>query len=115
MNLQLYVFKRNFDTQKAERYLKERRIPYQVVDLRKHRLGLRELELFARKGGAKALLNLDDIAVTSHPVAYTNDQQSILEYLAESPQFLRSPIIRDGQRVMVGFDADELGRWVAQG
>lgn len=114
MNLQLYVFKRNFDTQKAERYLKERGVPFQVVDLRKHRLGLRELELFATKGGARSLVNLEDKAVKSHPIAYTNDSQTILAYLLEKPQFMRCPILRDGRRVMIGFDPEELGRWLAQ-
>ena len=114
MNLQLYVFKRNFDTQKAERFLKERRVPFQVVDLHKHRLGLRELELFAREGGARSIVDLEDKAVKSHPIAYTNDSQTILDYLLEKPQFLRCPIIRDGRRVMVGFNADELSRWLAQ-
>lgn len=114
MNLQLYVFKRNFEVQKAERYLKERRVPFQAVDLRKHRLGLRELELFASKGGARSLVDLEDNAVKSHPIAYTNDSQTILEYLLQKPQFLRCPIIRDGRRVMIGFDQEELGRWLAQ-
>ena len=114
MNLQIYVFKRNFDTQKAERFLKERRIAFQVMDLRKHRLGTRELELFARKVGARGLVNLEDTAVKSHPIAYTTDEQTILEYLIEKPQFMRCPIIRSGQKVMVGFDQEELGRWVAQ-
>ena len=43
MSIQLYVYKRNFDVQKAERYFKERKIAYQAVDLKKHRLGRRVL------------------------------------------------------------------------
>jgi len=35
MNIQIYAGKRNFDTQKAERYFKERKISYQLVDLHK--------------------------------------------------------------------------------
>ena len=47
MNVQIYASKKNPDVLKAERFFKERRIPYQLVDLKKHRLGRRELELFA--------------------------------------------------------------------
>ena len=34
MNIQIYCLKRNFDVQKAERFFKERRVPYQLVDLK---------------------------------------------------------------------------------
>lgn len=115
MNIQLYVYKRNFDVQKAERFLKERRIPFQAVDLKKHQLGRRELELFARGRGARALINVEDEAVKSHPIAYTTDQGRMLGYLAEMPQFLITPIIRDGQKVMVGFDEAEMNRWISGG
>ena len=113
MNIQMEVYKRNFDVQKAERYFKERRISYQAVDLKKHRLGRRELELFARGRGVRALINTEDEAVKSHPIAYTTDQGRMLDYLADMPQFLISPIIRDGQRVMVGFDQAEMDRWLS--
>ncbi len=104
MSIQLYVYKRNFDVQKVERYLKERKIAYQAVDLKKHRLGRRELELFARGRGVKAIINLEDEAVKSHPIAYAPNEQTMLDYLMENPQFMISPIIRNGQKVVVGFD-----------
>lgn len=47
MNIQIYAAKKNPDVLKAERFFKERRIPYQMMDLKKHKLGRRELELFA--------------------------------------------------------------------
>lgn len=105
MNLQLYVYKKNFAVQKAERFFKERRIPLQTVDLKKHRLGRRELELFARvAGGACALVDRESTAALSHPVAHTNDEETVLSYLLENPSFLRTPIVRDGQRVVIGED-----------
>ena len=51
MNIQIYAAKKNPDVLKAERFFKERRIPYQMMDLKKHKLGRRELELFARAAG----------------------------------------------------------------
>ena len=104
MSIQIYVYKRNFDVQKAERYFKERNIPYQAVDLKKHRLGRRELELFARGRGVKGIINMEDEGVRSHPIAYAPNEQMMLDYLMENPQFLISPIIRSGQKVVVGFD-----------
>ena len=37
MNIQIYASKKNPDVLKAERFFKERRIPYQMVDLKKHK------------------------------------------------------------------------------
>lgn len=104
MSIQLYVYKRHFDVQKAERYFKERKISYQTVDLKKHRLGRRELELFARGRGVKGIINLADETVRSHPIAYAPNEQMMLDYLMENPQFLITPVIRSGQKVVVGFD-----------
>lgn len=105
MGLQLYAHKRNFAVQKAERFFKERRVALQAVDLKKRRLGLRELQLFARAaGGAAALVDRTNISALSHPVAHTRDETVILDYLLEKPEFLVTPIVRDGQRVVVGED-----------
>ena len=104
MNIQIYVGKKNPDVLKAERFFKERRIPYQLLDLNRHRLGQREAETFARGAGARAMLDLEDERVKSHPAAYTNQEQSIIAYAVENPRLLRSPIIRNGSKVMAGFD-----------
>ncbi|MGI6695413.1 MAG: arsenate reductase family protein [Christensenellales bacterium] len=114
MNIQIYWHKRNFDTQKAERYLKERRVPFQMVDLKKHRLGKREAELFLKAaGGLREALDMDSEAVKSHPIAYTNDREHILGYLVEQPTLLKTPIIRDGNTVIIGFDEAQLSALIA--
>lgn len=105
--MQLYSCKKNFAVQKAERFFKERRVQLQQVDLKKVKPGLRELQLFARcAGGAKELIDRTSPAVLSHPIAYTEDEAVILDYLTEHPEFLRTPIVRDGQRVVIGEDAE---------
>lgn len=108
MPIQLYWHKRNFDTQKAERFFKERRLPYTSVDLKKHRLGQREVETFIRGSSAREILDLDDVKVKSHPVCYTNQTQSIIDYVLENPRLLRSPIIRNGNTIIIGFDETRL-------
>lgn len=105
MSLQIYSLKKNYAVQKAERFFKERRVQAQLVDLKKHRLGLRELQLFARAaGGARNLVDRENINAMSHPVAHTDNEAVILDYLMEKPEFLRTPIVRDGQRVVIGED-----------
>jgi arsenate reductase (glutaredoxin) len=112
MNVLIYWFKRDFDSQRAERFFKERRVPLQIVDLKKHALGASEAALFARCIGAKALLDRNSMAVRSHPVAYTDDPDLIMDYLVRFPQFLRLPIVRCGNRITVGIDEPVWTQWL---
>lgn len=111
MNIQIYMLKKNFDVQKAERFFKERRVPYQLVDLKKHKLGMREIELFARQIGARELVDRQNIAAMSHPVGHTDDAERIMEYLMENPSFMRTPIVRNGNKVTVGADENTWKNW----
>jgi len=105
--MQIYALKKNFAVQKAERFFKERRVTLQAVDLKKHHPGLRELQLFARAAGsAYNLVDRSSTAVMSHPVAHTDNEEIILGYLAEHPEFMRTPIVREGQKVVIGEDPE---------
>lgn len=110
MNIQIYALKRNFDVQKAERFFKERRVSYQLLDLKKHKLGQRELQLFARRLGAQALVDRTPETL-SHPIGHTDDAAYILECLLENPRFLRTPIVRNGDQVTLGADEETWRKW----
>ncbi len=114
MNIQIYVSKKNFDMQKAERFFKERRIPYQLVDVKRHPPGNRELALFARQIGAKELVDREDKKAKEHTVCYMDSEAMILEELAQNPQFLRSPLVRNGNQVTVGLQEDTWAAWLKQ-
>lgn len=115
MNIQIYALKKNFDTQKAERFFKERRIPYQLLDLKKHRLGQKELALFARRLGAQNLIDRKNPAALSHPAAHTDDAAYILETLLLHPGFLAAPIVRNGEQVTLGADESAWNAWIQKG
>ena len=115
MNIQIYALKKNFDTQKAERFFKERRVPYQLLDLKKHKLGSREIQLFARRLGAYELVDRKNPDALSHPVAHTDDAEYIIETLLEKPHFLRTPIVRNGEQVTLGVDENAWEAWIKNG
>ena len=103
MNIQIYAAKKNPDVLKAERFFKERRIPYQMMDLKKHKLGRRELELFARAaGGAQALVERSGQKALERPVAHMSSDSLILDALMDDPSALVSPIVRNGSKATVG-------------
>ena len=58
MNIQIYGAK-GFETQKAERYFKERRISYQYIDLYKYGLSKGEYESVKAALGIRELINVN--------------------------------------------------------
>ena len=115
MNIQIYVGKKNPDVLKAERFFKERRIPYQLLDLKKHKIGQREIALFARRLGAQNLVDRQNPEALSHPVAHTDDDSYVMECLLENPKFLRTPIVRNGEQVTLGADENTWNAWIQKG
>ena len=111
MNIQIYALKRDFDVQKAERYFKERRIPYQFVDLSKKGMGLKELEVVRRQVGLEGMIRLNDKDWQSHYVAQLTDPQAALEKLRDDPKLMRLPIVRNGSQATVGYQPDVWAGW----
>ncbi|MBE5768727.1 MAG: ArsC family transcriptional regulator [Clostridiales bacterium] len=111
MAIQLYISKKNFDVQKAERYFKERRIQVQVMDLKKHKLGERELQTMAKAVGLENLLDKDDKKVREHPACYCSIPAALTQYILESPWLLKAPIVRSGNHVTVGYCPDVWATW----
>ena len=101
MNIQIFGTSKCFDTKKAQRWFKERRIPFQAVDLAKHGMSLGELT------GVKNAVGLDNMVDTSHPdavlVSYLAGGQAKLNRLFEDPSLLRTPIVRNGRQATVGY------------
>ena len=112
MNIQMYVSKKNFDVQKAERFFKERRITVQVLDLKKHKLGEREVQVMARAGGLMNLIDRDDKKVKDHPACYYNQESLVLSAILETPWLLKSPLVRNGSKVTVGYAPEAWEEWL---
>lgn len=109
MNIQIFGKSKCFDTKKAERYFKERRIPFQAVDLRRYGLSRRELESVKNAVGLDALVDEKhpDAALLAH-LAYDADK---LEHLLETPEMLKTPIVRNGKQATVGYCPEVWKTW----
>ena len=115
MNIQIYVGKKNPDVLKAERFFKERRIAYQIMDLKKHKIGRREMEVFVRAAGsAKELVDREGKKALERPVAHMTTDSLIVAELLNDPAALRSPIVRNGNKVTIGADEEVWKQWVAE-
>ena len=104
MNIQIFGTKKSFDTKKAQRYFKERRIKFQFIDLKEKEMSKGELQSVMRAvGGIDAVID---------PNAKDQDTVALITYLAESQKFdkllenqqvLREPIVRNGAKATVGY------------
>lgn len=111
MNIQIYCGKKNFDAQKAERYFKERRIAFQALDLKKHRLGEREVRLMLSTIGADQLIDRDDKKVKEHPACYYDREEMLIPAIMENPWLLKLPIVRNGNRMTIGYHPEVWETW----
>ena len=112
MNIQIFGKSKCFDTKKAERYFKERKIKYQFVDLR--RVGLSKREYQSVKNA------VDDISVLidkkskeyeSQFIQYLGEQNDVEERLLENPGMFKTPIVRNGKKASVGYQPKVWEGW----
>lgn len=112
MNIQIFGTKKSFETKKAQRYFKERRIKVQFIDLKEKEMSKGELQSVMRAVGG-----IDSVIDAS---AKDQDTVVLITYLAESQKFdkllenqqiLREPIVRNGQKATVGYCPDVWKTW----
>ena len=109
MNIQIFGTSKCFDTKKAQRWFKERRISFQFVDLAKYGISAGELKSVKNAVGLEALVNAKhpDAALIQY-LAYDEDK---LDKLLENPQLLQTPIVRNGRQATVGYQPDVWSSW----
>ena len=110
MNIQIFGKNKCFDTKKAERYFKERRIKYQFVDLGKYGMSRRELESVKAATGLDALIDEKD---PDYPLMqYLATSEAKLVKLFEEPWRIKTPVVRNGKQATVGYQPDVWKTWV---
>lgn len=110
MNIQIFGRSKCFDTKKAERYFKERRIPFQRIEVDKYGISRRELEsVCAAVGGIDAVIDpkAKEAALLRY-LAYESDKR---DKLLETPKALRTPIVRNGKQATVGYCPEVWEQW----
>ena len=109
MNIQIFGKSKCFDTKKAERYFKERRIKFQSIDLVKYGISPGELKSVKNAVGLEALIDekSPDAALLRY-LAYDEDK---VEKLLENPKLLKTPIVRNGKQATVGYCPEVWKDW----
>ena len=112
MNIQIFGTKKCSDTRKAERYFKERRIKYQMIDLREKDMSRGEFNSVKQAvGGIDSMINenaKDKDVITLMKYLSDSDQE---EKLIENQQVINTPIVRNGRQATIGFCPDVWKNW----
>jgi len=109
MNIQIFGKPKCFDTKKAERYFKERRVKFQRVDILDKGLSRGEF------ASVKSAVGFDAMVDSAAPgvelltyLAYDADKE---EKLLENPSFFKTPIVRNAKNATVGYCPDVWKTW----
>ena len=111
MNIQIFGAKKCFDTQKAERYFKERKIKYQYVDVGKYGLSKGEFNSVKTAVGLKELINSDAKGYKTLNMQNLGTGSVAEEVLFTNPKLFTTPIVRNGKKATVGYRHDVWEIW----
>ncbi len=111
MNIQIFGIKKCFDTKKAERYFKERRISFQYVDLDIKGLSKGELQSVKSALGLQALINTKSKSYQKLNLDKISSAGVREELLLNNPSLYQTPIVRNGKQATVGYAPEVWDTW----
>ena len=109
MNIQIFGVSKCFDTKKAERWFKERRIKYQYIDLMKYGISRGELASVVSAVGLDEIINPKDQDYELYMRLARREDK--LDRLFEYPDMLKTPVVRNGKQATVGYCPDIWSGW----
>jgi len=112
MNIQIIGTKKCKDTQKAERFFKERRIQFHFRDLNIKGISKGELN------NILLVIPIDDLLDKESKQFKKRNLEFIVykteEELLNDPLLLKIPIVRNGKLVTIGFQPDTWKEWIKE-
>ena len=110
--IQIFGTKKCKETMKALRFFKERGIQTHFVNLTEKPVSPGELDAMIRGAGEEALLDTMGKTYSDKGLAYMDF--SIREEILENNALLKTPVIREGKNILVGYDEKLLKEWYAK-
>ncbi|AJD32404.1 arsenate reductase family protein [Clostridium sporogenes] len=111
MNIQIFGVKKCFDTKKAERYFKERKIKYQFIDLNIKGLSKGELQSIKSAVGLNQLINKDSREYKRTNIGSIRTDSVKEDLLLNNPKLYKTPIVRNGKKATVGYEPEIWKEW----
>jgi arsenate reductase-like glutaredoxin family protein len=109
MNIQIFGTLKCQDTRKAQRYFKERRIPFQFINLAEKGISRGELNKIAAVTGIDNLIDREGKEYARRNLKHLT--HNIEEELLNYPLLFKTPIVRNGAKVTIGYMPDVWKEW----
>ncbi len=97
------------ETKKAQRYFKERGIPFQFINLAEKGLSKGELNSVKATVGIDNLIDRDGKEYQKRNLKYLT--HNVEEELLKDPLLYRTPVVRNGGKATVGYMPDLWKEW----
>lgn len=104
--IQIFGKKSCNNSKKVERFLKERGIKYQFINILEKAPSKGELESITRKYPIEELLDVEGVEYKKRNLKYM--VYDTCELLIENPILFKTPIVRCGSKVVLGYDEEFL-------
>lgn len=112
MNIQIFGTKKCKVSQKAERFFKERGIPYNFRNLTEKGISKGELENISRVVSIDELLAKDSKQFRKRNLEFKVYDSN--EELLNDPLLFKTPIVRNGRLATVGYKPDLWKEWIKE-
>ena len=110
--IQIFGTKKCKDTQKAERFFKERKVPYQFRDLTQKSVSKKELDNFKQFYKLESLIDKEGKQYIKRNLQYIlHDVEA--ELLDDSLLF-RTPVVRFNRKVVVGYEPERWSEFISE-
>ena len=115
MNIQIFGTTKSFDTKKAERWFKERRIKYQFIDMKRYGLSGKEFDAVLRAvGGVDKLVDWDGRDPELDLLRYLASETAKEDKVYENQDLIRLPVVRNGKKATVGYAPEAWQAWLEE-
>jgi len=109
MNIQIFGILKCQDTRKAQRYFKERRIPFHFINLAERGMSKGELDSVKGAVGLENLIDREGKEYARRNLKYLS--HNVEEELLGQPLLFKTPIVRNGRNATVGYMPDVWREW----
>ncbi len=112
MNIQIFGKKKCFDTKKAQRFFKERRIKFQFIDVIDKGFSGGELKSIIAAVGRDNLIDTAHDLYDESGAEGTADMGALSDVLYDYYELVKTPVVRNGKLSTVGNRPEVWQQWI---
>lgn len=114
MNIQIFGVKKCFNSKKAERFFKERKIKFQFIDLKEKSLSKGEFDSIKKCLGVEEIINKTSKEYKTLNLDKVRGKESREEIVFKNQSVLLTPIVRNQKKATVGVNEEEWNKWISE-